>query len=110
MAIRKGLLQRLRDTQIENVDLRAQVAHLEAKNAEMAAALERAATNYHGTHGYWELLKSCKRPRCIEAVAALSGEAKVCTCTAPPMQPCGPACKYPYTDEVATTKGEAPQQ
>ena len=26
---------------------------------------------------------------------------KVCICHGPPMQPCGPKCRYPYTDEGA---------
>ncbi len=25
---------------------------------------------------------------------------ELCICHAPPMQPCGPKCRYPYTDEV----------
>ncbi len=32
-----------------------------------------------------------------QKIAALTGEP--CTCKGPPMQPCGPNCKYPYTDQ-----------
>lgn len=35
---------------------------------------------------------------CNRILAILKGE---CTCGAPPMQPCGPTCKYPYADERA---------
>ena len=51
----------------------------------------------------WESEEHKPDCRWLAACAALAGEP--CTCSAPPVQPCGPNCQYPFQDEQPK-KGE----
>ena len=88
-------------------DSEAQVTRLEGKNAALEVALrglDAFVTELaeSGDSGDWE---PADFPAVARARTALSSERQGCTCTAPPMQPCGPKCKYPYADQAGEGQG-----
>jgi len=66
------------------------VARLEAANVALTAALR--SRGYHPP-------SECPLGSCSRCESALSPD-EGCTCDGPPMQPCGPKCRYPYTDAL----------